>query len=147
MATGIDGMLETKQTTLGVMKMRTSQVNFITFPQSGAYSGPVVILMDGGSASTSEVFAAGMQELGRARIVGERSAGAALPSVFTKLPTGALLQYAVADFRTPKGVLIEGRGVMPDREVNLTRRTLLEGRDTQLEAAIDQIKKERGDKR
>jgi carboxyl-terminal processing protease len=67
--------------------------------------------------------------------------------VFTKLPTGALLQYAVADFRTPKGVLIEGRGVMPDREVNLARRTLLEGRDTQLEAAIDQIKKERGDKR
>ena len=147
MANGIDGMLETKQTSLGVVKMRTSQVNYITFPQSGAYSGPVVILMDGGSASTSEVFAAGMQELGRARIVGERSAGAALPSVFTKLPTGALLQYAVADFRTPKGVLIEGRGVMPDREVNLTRRTLLEGRDTQLEAAIDQIKKERGDKR
>jgi carboxyl-terminal processing protease len=147
MANGIDGMLETKQTSLGVMKMRTSQLNYITFPQPGAYSGPVVILMDGGSASTSEVFAAGMQELGRASIVGERSAGAALPSVFTKLPTGALLQYAVADFRTPKGVLIEGRGVMPDREVNLARRTLLEGRDTQLEAAIDQIKKERGDKR
>jgi len=147
MANGIDGMLETKQTTLGVMKMRTSQVNFITFPQPGAYSGPVVILMDGGSASTSEVFAAGMQELGRASIVGERSAGAALPSVFTKLPTGALLQYAIADFRTPKGMLIEGRGVVPDREVNLTRRTLLEGRDTQLEAAIDQIKKGRSDNR
>jgi carboxyl-terminal processing protease len=140
MATGIAGMLETKQVSLGVMKMRAAELKFIAFPQPGVYSGPVVILIDGGSASTSEVFAAGMQELGRAVIVGERSIGAALPSVFTKLPTGAVLQYAIADFKTPKGVLIEGRGVIPDREVNLTRRALLEGRDSQLEAAIDQIK-------
>lgn len=147
MSTGIAGMLETKQVSLGVMKMRAAPLSFIAFPQQGAYTGPVVILIDGASGSTSEVFAAGMQELGRAVVVGERSMGAALPSVFTKLPTGALLQYAIADFKTPKGVLIEGLGVMPDREVKLTRRTLLEGRDSQLEAAIDQIKNARGDKR
>jgi carboxyl-terminal processing protease len=141
MASGIAGMLETKQASLGVMKTRTYQMNFVALPQSDAYRGPVVILIDGASASTSEIFAAGMQELGRAIVVGERSMGAALPSVFTKLPTGALLQYAIADFKTPKGVLIEGRGVIPDREVNLTRRTLLEGRDLQLEAAIGQIKR------
>jgi C-terminal processing protease CtpA/Prc len=64
-----------------------------------------------------------------------------LPSQIIQLPTGARLQYAIADFKTPKGVLVEGRGVRPDVEVSLTRRALLEGRDSQLEAAIEQIKK------
>lgn len=142
MAPGIAGVLVSKQTSLGVMSMRVGHSNFAVFPQEGEiYTGPVAILIDGSSASTSEVFAGGMQDIGRAVVVGERSAGAALPSIFAKLPTGALFQYAIADFKTPKGVLIEGRGVIPDKEVKLTRRTLLEGRDTQLEAAIEQITK------
>ena len=58
-----------------------------------------------------------------------------------KLPTGALFQYAIADFKTPKGVLIEGRGVFPDLEVKMTRSALLAGRDPQLEAAIERIQK------
>jgi carboxyl-terminal processing protease len=141
MATGIAGLLEKKQGSLGTMKTRQGQTNFVVFPQREPYSGPVVILTDGGSASTSEIFASGMQEVGRAVVVGERTAGAALPSVFQKLPTGAIFQYAVGDFKTPKGVLIEGRGVVPDVEVKLKRGALLEGRDTQLEAAIEQVKK------
>lgn len=136
MAPGIAGLLEEKQTSLGVMNLRSGPIAFIAFPQKDPYLGPVVLLVDGGSASTSEVFAAGLQEIGRARIVGERTMGAALPSVFGKLPTGALFQYAIADFKTPKGVLIEGLGVKPDIEVKLTRSALLEGRDPQLDAAV-----------
>jgi carboxyl-terminal processing protease len=70
-------------------------------------------------------------------VVGERSAGAALPSMFVKLPSGAVFQFAFADFKTPKGVPVEGRGVVPDVEVRLDRRSLLTGRDPQLEAALD----------
>ncbi|HST20101.1 MAG TPA: S41 family peptidase [Blastocatellia bacterium] len=143
MASGIAGVLESKETSLGMMKYRVGHTNFAVSPQPGAYTGPVAILIDGSSASTSEVFAGGMQDIGRAVVIGERSAGAALPSIFEKLPTGALFQYAIADFKTPKGVLIEGRGVIPDKEVKLTRRALLEGRDTQLEAAIEQVTKKR----
>lgn len=139
MSSGIAGVLTIEQGSLGTMRMRAGYQNFAIFPQANPYLGPVVILTDGGSASTSEIFAAGMQELGRAVVVGERTAGAALPSIFQKLPTGALFQYAIADFRTPKGTLIEGRGVAPDIEVKLTRRALLEGRDPQLDAAIEQI--------
>ena len=51
------------------------------------------------------------------------------------------LLYPIGQPRTPKGVVIEGRGVIPDIEVNLTRAELLEGRDTQLEAAVDYIRK------
>ncbi len=142
MSFGIAGVLEKEQASLGTMRMRSGHQNFMINPQANPYLGPVVILTDGGSASTSEIFAGGMQELGRAVVVGERTAGAALPSILQKLPTGALFQYAIADFRTPKGTLIEGRGVEPDIEVKLTRRELLEGRDPQLDAAIEQINKQ-----
>lgn len=141
MSYGIGGVLHAEQVSLGTMRMRAGHQNFMINPQQKAFLGPVVILTDGGSASTSEIFAAGMQELGRAVVVGERTAGAALPSIIQRLPTGALFQYAVADFRTPKGTLIEGRGVLPNVEVKHSRRALLEGRDSQLEAAIDQINK------
>ena len=143
MAAGIAGVLEAKQTSLGAMKLRAGRQAFIVFPQKDAYLGPVVVMVDGGSASTSEIFAAGLQENGRATIVGERTMGAALPSIFGKLPTGALFQYAIADYRTPKGVLIEGLGVKPDVEVKLTRRALLEGRDPQLDAAVGIINQKR----
>jgi carboxyl-terminal processing protease len=141
MAPAVTGQLETKQVSLGTMRMRAGHTNFVAFPQQNAYKGPVVILIDSLSASTSEVFASGMQEIGRAIIVGETSVGAALPSVFEKLPTGAVFQYAIADFRTPRGILIEGRGVVPDVQVKLARRQLIEGFDAQLDAAIKQLNK------
>jgi carboxyl-terminal processing protease len=141
MSSRIAGMLETEQASLGVMRMRGAISKFSVYPQENAYTGKVVVLTDTGSASTSEIFAAGLQELGRAVIIGETSLGAALPSVMQKLPTGALFQYAIADFKTPKGVLIEGRGVFPDLEVKMTRSALLAGRDPQLEAAIERIQK------
>ncbi len=136
MAAGIAGMLCETPTTLGTMTLRSGHLNLAVFPQPNPYRGLVVILVDGHTGSTAEIFAAGLQEMGRALVVGERSAGAALPSLFERLPTGALFQYAVADFQTPKGILIEGRGVIPDVEVRLTRRALLKGRDPQLEAAL-----------
>jgi len=139
----IAGKICDKQGSLGTMKTRTGELKFIVFPQANPYAGPVAVLIDRLSASTSEVFSSGIQEMGRAVIVGERSAGAALPSFIQKLPTGALFQFAIADFKTPKGVLVEGRGVIPDVEVKYDRASLLTGRDAQLDAAVDQIRKSR----
>jgi len=138
-APGLVGMMEEKQVSLGTMKTRNNEVRFIANPQPNAYAAPIALLIDGMSASTSEILAGGLQELKRAVVVGERSAGAALPSVFEKLPTGALFQYAIGDFRTPSGVLIEGQGVKPDVEVKLSRAALLAGRDPQLDEAVKQI--------
>ena len=135
MANGIAGYLVSKQASLGVMKMRGTELKFLAFPQDGAFLGPVAVLVDRNSASTSEIFAAGLQEMGRAIVVGERSMGAALPSYIVDLPNGALLQYAAADFVTPKGVRIEGKGVAPDIAVSLSAESLLAGEDLPLEAA------------
>ena len=144
MAAGIGGLLSKDQFSLGAMQMRTGYINFIAYPQPKPYAGKVVVITDEMSASTSEIFAAGLQEQGRAYVVGERTAGAALPSIFTKLPSGVLFQFAFADFKTPKGKLLEGAGVAPDRTIKLTRDTLLTNRDLQLEAALDYISKHAG---
>ena len=94
-------------------------------------------MTDEGTASTSEIFAAGMQEAKRAQVVGDTSVGEALGSVIESLAGGAVIQIPVADFRTPKGVSIEGRGVQPDRRVTETRAGLLAGRDMVLDAALE----------
>ncbi len=143
MATGVAGLLVKEQTSLGSMKSRANETKFIVYPQADVYQGKVVLLTDYGSVSTSEIFAAGLQEIGRARVVGERSAGAVLPSIFDTLPTGAIFQYVISDYKSPKNVLLENRGVIPDTEIKLTRGSLLEGRDLQLEEAIKQITKEK----
>jgi carboxyl-terminal processing protease len=140
MAPGIAGLLVKEQTSLGSMKSRDNEMKFIVYPQGEVYQGKVVVLTDYGSASTSEIFAAGLQEIGRAKVIGETSAGAVLPSVFEKLPTGAIFQYVVSDYKTPKNILLEHRGAIPDTEIKLTRESLLEGRDLQIEEAIKQIK-------
>ncbi len=140
-APGIVGELETREVSLGTMKMRRGELKFVAFPQKNPYAGPVAVLIDGMSASTSEVLAGGLQEAKRAIVVGERSAGAVLPSLFEKLPTGALFQYAIGDYRTPSGVLVEGLGVKPDVEAKVNRATLLAGRDPQLDEAVRQLSK------
>lgn len=140
MAPGVAGLLVKERLSLGSMKNRDSEIKFIVYPQANVYDGKIVILTDYGSASTSEIFAAGMQEIERAKVVGERSAGAVLPSVFEKLPNGATFQYVISDYKSPKNILLEGRGVIPDVEVKQTRQALLEGRDLQLEEAVKIIK-------
>jgi len=139
---GLAGLLLDKQTTLGTSRMRKGYENYIVYPQKNPYMGPVVILLDCMSGSASESFAGGMQSVGRAVVVGERSGGGDLDASIDELPTGALLLYAYADFVTAKGVSLEGRGVIPDVEVKLTRASLLRNTDPQLEAAINYIKKQ-----
>ncbi len=135
MAPGITGWLSDHEFLMGSMHLRQGHLDFTVAPQANAFLGPVAILVDGGSASTSEILAAGLQEVGRARIFGETSAGAALPSSFKTLPTGDVLQYVIADLETPSGVMLEGRGVVPDQIVLLTRADLVAGRDPVVEAA------------
>jgi carboxyl-terminal processing protease len=131
---------------LGVMKTKDTEINFVLNPRSQVYNGPLAILIDGMTGSTSEIFSGGLKDLGRARIIGTRSAGAALPSVFEKLPNGDGFQYAIANYISKGGKPLEGIGVIPDQEVKLTRKALLEGRDPVEDAALDWIRKERGSK-
>lgn len=124
MASGIAGTLTDKQINIGTMKTRLFPQSFIAFPQEPVYKGKVVVLTDEGSISTSEIMAAGLQEAKRATVIGRQTAGMVLPSQVVVLPDGGRLQYVFADFRTPKGVFLEGKGVTPDIAVTLTRASL-----------------------
>jgi carboxyl-terminal processing protease len=137
----VGGTMFDKKASFGTTKRRNFQNEFMVNPQKNSFRGRVVVLTDYGSGSTTEIFTAGIQETGRAKIIGERTAGAVLPATVERLPTGANFMYAIADYRSPGGVLIEGRGVSPDLEIKLTRESLLKGQDLQLEAAIRELSK------
>ncbi len=120
---------------LGTMRTRGATINFAVFPRPEPYNGPLAILVDGCTASTAEIVAGGLKDLKRARIFGERTAGAALPSIFTRLPNDDGFQYAIADYVSADGGRLEGKGVEPDVVAAPTRAALLAGRDLVLEAA------------
>jgi sarcosine oxidase subunit alpha len=132
--------------TLGTLKFRDFGQTLTAKPELGEkpFLGPLAILTDEGTASTSEMLAAGLQEAKRAVVVGDASLGAVLPSVVEALPGGAIMQYVVADFKTPKGVLLEGRGVQPDKRVVETRAALRTGRDPVLDEALVAVRASRG---
>jgi sarcosine oxidase, subunit alpha len=145
MAIPIASLFVTQPVTLGTMHFREFSQTFKAQPEMGAvpFTGPLAILTDEGSASAAEILAAGLQEARRAIVVGDTTLGAVLPSVIEALPGGAVMQYVVADFKTPKGVALEGRGVQPDKRVVETRAALKGGRDPVLDAALVALKSER----
>ena len=124
---------------LGVMITRGGELKFAVNPRLGAFTGPVAVLIDDLSASTAEIMAGGLKDLGRARLFGTSTAGAALPSVIDKLPNGDGFQYAIANYISTGGETLEGGGVTPDEVLPLTRDGLLQKGDYVLQAALDWI--------
>jgi carboxyl-terminal processing protease len=75
---------------------------------------PMAVLVDGGSASASEVVAGALKDHGRAEIIGESTYGKSLVQEIVQLPSGAALKLTVARYLTPAGVDISRNGVQPD---------------------------------
>jgi carboxyl-terminal processing protease len=140
MAMGLAGwFIDQQGRQLGTMLTRATPLKFVVNPRLPTFRRPLAILVDGSSASTSEIFAGGMQDLKRARIFGTRTAGAALPSFIEKLPNGDGFQCATANYISEGGKPLEGIGVIPDVEAPPTRALLLAGKDAAVEAAIHWI--------
>ncbi len=138
MAIPVAARLVSRPLVLGSIQFREHTNTLTAQPSIGItpFSGRVILLCDEGTASTSEMLAAGLQEAGRAVVVGDTTLGAVLPSKIEALPAGAVIQLPVADFRTPKGILLEGRGVQPNRRVFETRAALRSNHDPVLEAGL-----------
>lgn len=143
----VAGHFVTEPTTLGTLTTGDTTLNFRALPRKVTadgmlvrpYTGPVAVLVDQLSMSTSEMFASGMQAVGLARVFGTQSPGMALPARTVRLPTGDLLMYAFAQYSDPLQRRIEGLGVAPDVAATPDRKTLLAGRDPALDAALDWI--------
>jgi carboxyl-terminal processing protease len=102
-----------------------------------AVQRPLAVLIDGDSGSASELFAATLQEYGRAHLVGEKTAGSVNGALESELPDGAAIQYTVVEARTGKNhTVLDGVGVTPDQQVGGRAADILGGQsDTQFAAA------------
>lgn len=78
---------------------------------------PLVVLVDGSSASASEIVAAAVKELGRGVVVGQPTFGKGTVQTIRPLGDGSGVKFTTAEYFTSAGASIEGSGVVPDREV------------------------------
>ena len=103
-----------------------------------AFAGiPVVVLIDEGSASASEILAAALSERVNAKLVGEKSFGKGTVQDAVDFDDGSGLHLTVAKWLTPSGEWVHDKGLEPDFKVELTDEDINAGRDPQLDKALD----------
>jgi len=98
---------------------------------------PTVVLINKGSASASEIVAGALQDHGAAKLVGEVSFGKGSVQTYEKLSDGSALKLTVAKWLTPNQRTIDGEGITPDIEVELTEEDFANDRDPQLDTALE----------
>jgi peptidase, S41 family len=109
---------------------------------SGVYTKkPVVVLINKGSASASEIFSGAMKDNHRAVIIGEQSFGKGLVQEINKLPYEAGINITIQKYLTPNGTDINKKGITPDIEVKLTEEDIKNKNDVQLQKAIEVLSK------
>lgn len=144
MSAGIAGHFVDSALTLGTLIQKGRTQRYVINPQRVnasnqrvvPFAGPLAIVVDELSISTTEIFAGGLQAINRARVFGSQTAGEALPAVAEALPNGDMLYHAIANFLSGAGRPLEGIGVVPDVAVPVTRSQLVKGRDPALDAAL-----------
>jgi carboxyl-terminal processing protease len=115
----------------------------LAIPRAGgrfSFDQKLVVLVDGGSASSSEMFAAAVQQYHDGLIVGAKTCGCLMAAQFFPLADKAGMEIAVQGVLAPVSKQsVERVGITPDREVGPDPRALADGRDPQLEAALQAL--------
>nr|WP_315103646.1 S41 family peptidase [uncultured Catonella sp.] len=109
-----------------------------------SFDKPVAILVNGNSASASEVFSGAMKDYNAAVLVGTRTFGKGIVQSIVPFGDGTAMKVTVSKYYTPNGVNIHGTGIEPDVEEKLNSKALKDGKlerkeDNQLEKALDVV--------
>ncbi len=100
---------------------------------------PLVVLIDGGSASASEIVSGALKDNKRATLIGTRTFGKGLVQKINPLEDGSGINITISKYLTPSGLDIHHKGIEPNIEVPYTRKDLKSNEDPQLDAAIDYL--------
>ena len=106
---------------------------------------PMVVLVNGNSASASEVFTGAMKDYGVATIVGTKTFGKGIVQTLMPLSDGSAIKLTTDHYYTPNGNDIHGKGIEPDLEVELDEEAaqevvIPEEKDNQLQKAVEVVK-------
>ncbi len=102
---------------------------------------PTTVLIDGGSASASEILAGALKDNGAAKLIGTKTYGKGSVQRIIDLAGGAQLKVTIAKWFTPNGQNIDQEGIAPDIEVKYDQKTANDKQDNQLKRALDEVKK------
>ncbi|MFW5884750.1 MAG: S41 family peptidase [Patescibacteria group bacterium] len=102
---------------------------------------PVVVLINEGSASASEILAGALRDQKESLLVGEKSFGKGSVQQLKKLKDGSSLKVTIAEWLTPNGDSINEEGLNPDIKVEITKENIEDQEDVQLERALEEIRK------
>lgn len=103
---------------------------------------PLAVLVDGNSASASEIYAGAIQDYGIGQIVGTKTYGKGVVQTIYDLKDGTSLKLTVAEYFTPNGRNIDGEGITPDVEVTYQRDENDPEADNQLDRAVETLQNE-----
>lgn len=100
----------------------------------------MVILVNQGSASASEILAGALKEHGVAQLVGEKTFGKGSVQELVKITSDTSLKVTIARWLTPNGTNLSKNGLVPDVEVKITEKDIKEKKDPQLDKAVEILK-------
>jgi len=101
---------------------------------------PTIVLINGGSASASEIVAGALKDSRNITLIGEKTFGKGTVQEVLSIPGGATLKITVARWVRPSGKVIEEEGIEPDIKIELTESDRSSGIDPQLDKALEVIK-------
>jgi carboxyl-terminal processing protease len=142
----LSNALEVSQMFLGkgeivLVRDRSGQAKRFYANTKNRYSHPLVLLVDSGSASASEILAGALQDHHRATLVGSQTFGKGLVQKINTLSDGSELNLTMSKYLTPEGHDIHHKGITPDIPVEMTVADMQQQRDPQRDAAIRFLKK------
>ncbi len=114
----------------------------MTSDEENKFTHPMVVLVNGNSASASEIYAGAIQDYGLGKIVGTQTYGKGVVQQIFDLKDGTCVKLTIAEYYTPKGRNINGKGITPDVEEEYELNEKNPEADNQLEKAVEELKKE-----
>lgn len=124
------------------MQDKNGKKEEMTSDDENQFTLPMAVLVNGGSASASEIYAGAIQDYGLGKIIGTQTYGKGVVQKIFDLKDGTCVKLTIAEYYTPKGRNINGKGITPDVEAAYEYDEKHPEEDNQLEKAMEELKKE-----